>query len=132
MGNFKLAAFCVQHTAFLNEVNVATSSNLESSFNDINISQNHSVTQKAVVYAFLKSFSKAFNVLENELKLKPDRKTYNLLGKIYMEAKMWQDASGIFQRSIDFNVDCSFHIAPITPILLISIDKFFFSESHYK
>jgi hypothetical protein len=111
MGNYKLAAFCVQHAAFLNEGNLKKSSDSRgaaSTPSEQKTNEDQSVTQKAVVYAFLKNFTKAFAVLDNELKLKPHRKTYNLLGNIFMDAKLWQEASDIFQKSISFTV--SIHI----------------------
>jgi hypothetical protein len=104
MGNFKLAAFCVQHAAFLNEGNAKTSKDYDLTATEMKQNEDQSVTQKAVVYAFLKNFPKAFNVLDNELKLKPNRKTYNLLGKIFMDAKLWQEGADIFQKSILFTV----------------------------
>lgn len=102
MGNFKLAAFCVQHAAFLNEGTVQERSS--SSLEKTKANDDQSVTQKAVVYAFLKNFPKAFAVLDNELKTRPSRKTYNLLGNIFMDAKLWQEASDIYQKSITFTV----------------------------
>jgi tetratricopeptide (TPR) repeat protein len=103
MGDLKLAAFCVQHAAFLNEGKIAESST------SLQVSNNRdqSFTQQAVVYSFLKSFPKAINVLNVELRSKPDTKTFNLLAKIQMEAKNWEDACVTLQKSIDFNVACS-------------------------
>ena len=105
MGDIKLAAFCVQHAAFLNEGNAKISKQANISSTETKSNDDQSVTQKAVVYAFLKNFPKAFAVLDNELKLKPHRKTFNLLGNILMNAKQWQEASDVFQKSISFTVN---------------------------
>ncbi len=65
---------------------------------------NQSVTQRAVVFSFLKNFNKAISVLDYELKLKPSGEIYNLLGRVYMKAKRWPEAVSTFERSIEANV----------------------------
>jgi len=112
MGDSKLASFCVQHAAFMENKD----SSLEASGNRPNSSKtktssdsnasnmNQSVTQRAVVFSFLKNFNKAISVLDYELKLKPSGEIYNLLGRVYMKAKRWPEAVSTFERSIEANV----------------------------
>ena len=136
MGNSKLASFCVQHAAFMNEgiknakAAHSTSSLLASesanrlqsagskrggapsqtrsdsrSTNASTVSPaNQSVTQRAVVFAFLKNYAKAISVLEYDLKLKPSAEIFNLLGRTCMKAKKWNEAVSVFDESIELNV----------------------------
>ncbi len=62
------------------------------------------ITQKSVVYTFLNDFDQAKEILNKQLEIKPDVKIYNLLGKVFMKAKEWSDACGIFEKSIQFIV----------------------------
>jgi len=133
MGDLKLAAFCVQHAAFLNENNnrkVASDSLEDSSlnmrilsgtnknrrhkenrvlpvsqqsFNTQNTSVNSSITQQSLVYSFLKNYNKAIEILDHEIKLKPSSELFNLLGRVFMKAKRWQDAIIAFDKSIELN-----------------------------
>lgn len=129
MGNLKLAAFCVQHASFLNDGLRSKSSMsgtvgtivrstsgktknyseaLTSHSNMTNLSvapkQNQSVTQRALVFAFLKNYDKAISILESELRVKATTDIYNLLGRVYMKAKRWSDAVVAFDKSIELNV----------------------------
>ena len=118
MGDSKLASFCVQHAAFMENKD----SSLEASGNRPNSSKtktssdsnasnmNQSVTQRAVVFSFLKNFNKAISVLDYELKLKPSGEIYNLLGRVYMKAKRWPEAVSTFERSIEANVSDIFFL----------------------
>lgn len=119
MGDSKLASFCVQHAAFMenkeNGPGVASDSNNRPSSastkksGDSNASSmNQSVTQRAVVFSFLKNYNKAISVLDYELKLKPSGEIFNLLGRVYMKAKRWPEAVATFERSIESNVSLSF------------------------
>jgi uncharacterized protein HemY len=66
------------------------------------------VTQRAVVFSFLKNFPKAISELENDLKVKPNTTVYNLLGRVLMKAKMWNEAVTAFDKSIETNVSFAF------------------------
>lgn len=133
MGDLKLAAFCVQHAAFLNESNSkkAAADSLEESsmnmrvlsgtnknrrhkenrvlpvsqqsFHTQNTSVNSSITQQSLVYSFLKNYNKAIEILDHEIKLKPSSELFNLLGRVFMKAKRWPDAIIAFDKSIDLN-----------------------------
>lgn len=128
MGDLKLAAFCVQHASFMND-NIKSKSLLDdevasvytrggsskyrgtidtstavSSMTNATLIQSQSVTQRALVFSFLKKHDKAINVLEQELKIKATTSIYNLLGRVFMKAKRWADAVNAFQKSIDLNV----------------------------
>jgi len=133
MGDLKLAAFCVQHAAFLNENNnrkVASDSLEDSSlnmrilsgtnknrrhkenrvlpvsqqsFNTQNTSVNSSITQQSLVYSFLKNYNKAIEILDHEIKLKLSSELFNLLSRVFMKAKRWQDAIIAFDKSIELN-----------------------------
>ncbi len=115
MGDSKLASFCVQHAAFMEnkestigfkEANEdrPTTGKTKSTTESNASNMNQSVTQRAVVFSFLKNFNKAINVLDYELKLKPSGEIYNLLGRVYMKAKRWPEAVSTFERSIEANV----------------------------
>ena len=125
MGDLKLAAFCVQHAAFMNEgrtkrdektdgmgnkmstdsVEFARKTSSLSSMSDNAVtSVTHSVTQRAVVFAFLKNYTKAIGELENDLKMKPNTTVFNLLGRVLMKAKMWSESVSAFDKSIELNV----------------------------
>lgn len=131
MGNLELAAFCVQHAAFMNEdikskksnqlnddsslalralsgKSKANTSKLQyhSSSQTMSLPQtvNQSVTQRAIVFSFLKNYNKAIEILEHELRIKPSTEIYNLLGRVFMKAKKWEDAVLAFERSIELNV----------------------------
>ena len=131
MGNLELAAFCVQHASFLNEdyknksksrnesqatVRLLSGKNTkrdnamamsrisDNSSQFIPSTVNQSVTQRALVFSFLKDYKKAIAVLDYELKLKPSTDIYNLLGRVYMKSKDWQLAVATFEKSIELNV----------------------------
>lgn len=115
MGDSKLASFCVQHAAFMENkengaggavasTNRPNTSNTKKSGDSNASNMNQSVTQRAVVFSFLKNYNKAISVLDYELKLKPSGEIYNLLGRVYMKAKRWPEAVATFDRSIDSNV----------------------------
>lgn len=114
MGDSKLASFCVQHAAFMEnndksltsvDPNKRPTSTRSKSSQDSNApNMNQSVTQRAVVFSFLKNFNKAISVLDYELKLKPSGEIFNLLGRVYMKAKRWPEAVATFERSIANNV----------------------------
>lgn len=115
MGDSKLASFCVQHAAFMenkdksaatsSDPNKRPASSTTKKSGDSNASaMNQSVTQRAVVFSFLKNFNKAISVLDYELKLKPSGEIYNLLGRVYMKAKRWPEAVTTFEKSINHNV----------------------------
>lgn len=115
MGDSKLASFCVQHAAFMeNKDDSSTSSSApnqrpassttKKSGDSNSSTMNQSVTQRAVVFSFLKNFNKAISVLDYELRLKPSGEIYNLLGRVYMKAKRWPDAVATFEKSINHNV----------------------------
>ena len=120
MGNMKLAAFCVQHAAFLNDnskrapaqpnqsTTKATQSTTSMSPDNV-AAMTQSVTQRAVVFSFLKDYPKAISELEKDLKTKPSTSVYNLLGKVLMKAKMWQESIDAFNKSIDTNVSNHFY-----------------------
>jgi hypothetical protein len=118
MGNAKLASFCVQHAAFMNEgMNDKTKPSREANrsaiasrsqkavttITDETVSStaNQSVTQQAVVFSFLKNYVKAIAILENELRTKPYPEIFNLLGRVFMKAKRLKDAVGSFEQSIE-------------------------------
>ena len=125
MGNQDLAAFCVQHAAFINEKSSSSSqsgggggndifgsnTNSKASFNSLNTSSrtqplpnatvNALVTQQALVFSFLKNYPKAINILEHELRLKPACSVFNLLGRVLMKSKKWQEAAETFEKSIE-------------------------------
>jgi tetratricopeptide (TPR) repeat protein len=131
MGDLKLAAFCVQHAAFLNESNnrkTTTTESLEESIENMRLlsgtnknrrhrvlpvsqqsfhthktSVNSSITQQSLVYSFLKNYNKAIEILDHEIKLKPSSELFNLLGRVFMKAKRWSDAIISFDKSIDLN-----------------------------
>ncbi len=116
MGDSKLASFCVQHAAFMENKDNSSSKALDSNnrpassttkkSGDSNAStMNQSVTQRAVVFSFLKNFNKAISVLDYELRLKPSGEIYNLLGRVYMKAKRWPEAVTTFEKSINHNVN---------------------------
>ena len=65
---------------------------------------NQSVTQRALVFSFLKNYQKAISVLEYDLKIKLSSDKFNLLGRVYMKAKNWEQAVQTFEKSIEFNV----------------------------
>lgn len=125
MGNAKLASFCVQHAAFMNEgmsenqPNKATqqteqtvqsqpsasrsrkgATSASEKTNAVSIAS-QSVTQRAVVFAFLKNFSKAIAILEHELRIKPNPEIFNLLGRVFMKAKKLNEAVESFEESVD-------------------------------
>jgi hypothetical protein len=131
MGNQKLAAFCVQHAAFINSgssggggTGDALSSGSKTSLNSTNVqtrppSQNVSstnpnatinqlVTQQALVFLFLKNYQKAVSILEHELRIKPNCGVYNLLGRVFMKSKQWKEATEAFEKSIETAVCCQF------------------------
>jgi len=117
MGNAKLASFCVQHAAFMNEgMNektkvsreanrsaVASKNQKGTTISDDTASStaNQSVTQQAVVFSFLKNYVKAIAILEAELRTKPYPEVYNLLGRVFMKAKRLKDAVESFDQSIE-------------------------------
>jgi cytochrome c-type biogenesis protein CcmH/NrfG len=125
MGNYKLASFCVQHAATVNEnvlketisnaalltmatsqleqppIGVQMKSSNELIFNTL---VNQSVTQQAIVYSFLHEHQRAIDVLESELRAKPSSTLFNLLGRVLMKAKKWNDAIIAFEKSIKFDV----------------------------
>jgi hypothetical protein len=95
MKNLKLAAFCVQHVAFLKK----EKSHVKNE--EIN---HESVTQKSVIYTFLNDFEQAIIVLNKQLEIKPDVKVYNLLGKVFMKSTDWVAACATFEKSIQLLV----------------------------
>lgn len=119
MGNAKLASFCVQHAAFMNEgMNEKSKTNKEENRSAIasrsqkattaalsddtsNSTANNSVTQQAVVFSFLKNYSKAIAILEYELRAKPNPEIYNLLGRVFMKSKRLKDAVESFEQSVE-------------------------------
>ena len=127
MGDLKLASFCVQHAAYMNEGlkdnvsademtkhralssrkhEVVGRSGANSSVStSSSMFMNQSVTQRAVVFSFLKNYAKAISVLENELRFRQTPDIYNLLGRVYMKSKNWIEAVRIFDRSIQSNVN---------------------------
>lgn len=128
MGDLKMAAFCVQHAAFMNNFKSnstggtgstgralsgneglePTKHHLANSSSTSSIS--HSVKQQALVFSFLKDYDKSIATLEYELKLKqPSGELCNLLGRIFMKAKKWSNAVEAFDKSIDYNVS----LAPV-------------------
>lgn len=143
MGNLKLAAFCVQHASFLNEGLKTTKSSLSGdssstiarvmsskyrsdNFTNANTNSqstfsmstqppkaNQSVTQRALVFTFLKNHEKAISILDHDLKIKPSTEIYNLLGRVFMKAKKWNDAVQAFEKSIDLNVYFQFFFCEI-------------------
>lgn len=117
MGNQDLAAFCVQHAAFITDkprsshgadsdmLNSGSKGNLATpNASNITGTVNQSVTQQALVFLFLKQFDKAIGVLEHELKIKPSSTVYNLLGRVFMKAKRWKEAASSYDSSIEANV----------------------------
>lgn len=133
MGNLKLAAFCVQHASFLNEggskVRPKDESNTlvrmlssrgqkdmtksisrfsgfsnQTSQSNFSSTSNQSVTQRALVFSFLKNYNKAIAILDYDLKIKLSSDIFNLLGRVYMKAKNWEEAVVTFEKSIEFNV----------------------------
>ena len=137
MGNLKLAAFCVQHASFLNEggkskprddsnsmVRIlssrgqkeATTSvsrfsgfSQQTSQSNFSTTSNQSVTQRALVFSFLKNYQKAIGILDYDLKIKLSTDIFNLLGRVYMKAKNWEQAVVTFEKSIEFNVSDFFN-----------------------
>jgi tetratricopeptide (TPR) repeat protein len=130
MGNLDLAAFCVQHAAYITDRSKNSSDSFNSTgkikLNDISVASynasslmsnnstpntgsngtvNQSVTQQALVFLFLKKFNKAISVLEHELRIKPNTTVYNLLGRVFMKAKKWKEAVENFDKSIEYNVN---------------------------
>jgi tetratricopeptide (TPR) repeat protein len=65
---------------------------------------NQSVTQRALVFSFLKNYNKAIAILDYDLKIKLSSDIFNLLGRVYMKAKNWEEAVATFEKSIEFNV----------------------------
>ena len=134
MGDLKLASFCVQHAAYMSEglkdkVSAESMSAAEllskpravsgivvgrsganSASSGSFSSANQSVTQRAVVFSFLKNYTKAISVLENELRFKQSPEIFNLLGRVYMKAKNWNEAVNTFDKSIDANVNYYYNI----------------------
>jgi tetratricopeptide (TPR) repeat protein len=143
MGDLKLAAFCVQHAAFMNDnlnkknhrsntltdqkmpaqgrllssrntnskmaggvgPSLSRFSRMTTQSNQSNSSNiNHSVTQQALVYLFLKNYKKAVDILERELRIKPSTEIFNLLGRVNMKSKSWEAAVDAFEKSISLNV----------------------------
>jgi hypothetical protein len=123
MSNYKLASFCVQHAATVNEnvlkdtisnakLLAMVNSQLEQSIGGQLINSelmshsfvNQTVTQQAIVYSFLKEHERAIGVLESELRAKPSSTLFNLLGRVLMKAKKWSDAVVAFDNSIQFEV----------------------------
>ena len=145
MGNLKLAAFCVQHAAFMNDnlskkhhrsntltdqtmipaqgrllssrnyntnskmagggPSLSRFSRMTTQSNQSTTSNvNHSVTQQALVYLFLKNYKKAVEILERELRIKPSTEIFNLLGRVNMKSKTWDAAVDAFEKSISLNV----------------------------
>lgn len=123
MGDLKMAAFCVQHVAFMNNFKSTSSTTNASPTNNQSEtskpnntlqslsqqsspgSMSHSVKQQALVFAFLKDYDKSIATLEYELKLKPPTgELCNLLGRVYMKAKKWEKAVEAFDKSIEYNV----------------------------
>lgn len=146
MGNAKLASFCVQHAAFMNEgmndnkpqqqTKSDTSATNRSKSAKTGGGQskkkdeesattaNQSVTQQAVVFSFLKNFSKAISVLEHELKVKPNPEIYNLLGRVFMKAKKLNNAVNSFDESIECIMEVFFNF-------YFSIYLFFLMFCHF-
>jgi len=119
MGDLKMAAFCVQHAAFMNDFKSSGSGSnepIKSSKHPLQLGSNtqqtsssssisHSVKQQALVFSFLKNYDKSIATLEYELKLKPPSgELCNLLGRVFMKAKKWDRAVEAFDKSIDCNV----------------------------
>lgn len=122
MGDLKMAAFCVQHAAFMNDISkqqqqqlAATSESVQQApkllplqqqiANNQQSSMSASVKQQALVFAFLKDYDKSIATLEYELKLKPPSgELCNLLGRVYMKAKKWEKAAEAFDKTIEHNV----------------------------
>ena len=104
MGDSKLASFCVQHAAFMESKEKGAAEPGEGGGDASAASMNQSVTQRAVVFSFLKNYAKAISVLDYELRLKPSGEIFNLLGRVYMKAKRWPEAVATFERSIENNV----------------------------
>lgn len=139
MGDLKMAAFCVQHAAFMNDISKQqTTTSSEQSSNgqqttvkpllqqqgQQSLSMSPSVKQQALVFAFLKDYDKSIATLEYELKLKPPNgELCNLLGRVYMKAKKWEQAADAFDKSIEYNVIINFinlvTFYPISIILMI-------------
>ena len=142
MGNAKLASFCVQHAAFMNEgMNDNKPQQHTSATNrsksaktgggqskkkdeESATTANQSVTQQAVVFSFLKNFSKAISVLEHELKVKPNPEIYNLLGRVFMKAKKLINAVTSFDESIECIMEVFFNF-------YFSIYLFFLMFCHF-
>lgn len=134
MGDLNLAAFCVQHAAFMsgfkstkaaetsgddgslaiepnnnNPASIFKKSDSQQSGSSLDsnknaTSANQTVTQQAVVLAFLKEYDQSVSILAHELKLKPSSDLYNLLGRIQMRAKRWKEAIVAFENSIEYIV----------------------------
>lgn len=124
MGDLKMAAFCVQHAAFMNNFKASSATNTSNNSNEMMLgsskfnnslqqqsnqqsssSMSHSVKQQALVFAFLKDYDKSIATLEYELRLKPPTgELCNLLGRVYMKAKKWEKAVEAFDKSIEYNV----------------------------
>jgi tetratricopeptide (TPR) repeat protein len=133
MGNLKLAAFCVQHASFLNEggsrlrpkddassvrmlssrgqrdlmtksISRFSGFSNQTSQSTLSTTSNQSVTQRALVFSFLKNYNKAIAILDYDLKIKMSSDIFNLLGRVYMKAKNWEQAVITFEKSIEYNV----------------------------
>jgi tetratricopeptide (TPR) repeat protein len=132
MGNLKLAAFCVQHASFLNEggsrlrpkddsssvrmlsgrgqkdltksISRFSGFSNQTSQSNFSTTSNQSVTQRALVFSFLKNYNKAIAILDYDLKIKMSSDIFNLLGRVYMKAKNWEQAVVTFEKSIEYNV----------------------------
>jgi tetratricopeptide (TPR) repeat protein len=145
MGNAKLASFCVQHAAFMNEgmndnkpqqqTKSDTSATNRSKSAKTGGGQskkkeeesaaattaNQSVTQQAVVFSFLKNFTKAISVLEHELKVKPNPEIYNLLGRVFMKAKRLNNAVTSFDESIECIMEVFFNFYFSIYLIFLSV-----------
>lgn len=146
MGNAKLASFCVQHAAFMNEGmndNKPQQQQTKSDTSATNRSKsaktgggqskkkeeesaaattaNQSVTQQAVVFSFLKNFTKAISVLEHELKVKPNPEIYNLLGRVFMKAKRLNNAVTSFDESIECIMEVFFNFYFSIYLIFLSV-----------
>jgi tetratricopeptide (TPR) repeat protein len=117
MGNLKLAAYCVQHSVFMTKqsdngfnnkppgsASSSTQDNPKTTTTTTKDNKPTPVTQQAIVFTFLKQFSNATNLIENELKSKPKTELFNLLGEILMKADKWKEAVDAFDKSIELNV----------------------------
>jgi tetratricopeptide (TPR) repeat protein len=101
MNNLKLAAFCVQHVAFLKKEKPMPKPDAKEEH-----SSDQLVTRKSDVYTFFNDFEQAIDILNKQLESKPDVKIYNLLGKVFMKAKDWNAACAIFEKSLQLIVSC--------------------------